>query len=203
MNKKQIFIIHGGKTFPNRKDYLNHLRNKKVFLEKKKKWRNEYLDKELGNKFKIIRPRMPCKKNARYEEWKIYFERYFPFLKDGIILIGYSLGGIFLAKYLSENKFSKKISGIYLIATPFDDSINKEKLCGGFRLKDNLSLIEENCQNIKLFFSEDDDIVPVSHAQKYKNKLKESEVIICKNKNGHFQVSEFPELVEYIKKENK
>jgi hypothetical protein len=201
MNKKQIFIIHGGKTFSKRKDYLENLKEKHVSLEKRERWREEYLDQELGSKFQIIRPRMPCKKNAHYEEWKIYFERFISLLRDDIIFIGYSLGGVFLAKYLSENKFPKKIKGLYLVAAPFDDSIEEEELCNGFELRDNLSLIEENCSNIKLFFSEDDNIVPISHAQKYKDKISKAEIIICKNKNGHFQVSEFPELVRHIKDE--
>jgi hypothetical protein len=35
------------------------------------------------------------------------------------ILIGHSLGGSFLLKYVSEEKIGKTIAGIFLIATPY------------------------------------------------------------------------------------
>jgi predicted alpha/beta hydrolase family esterase len=72
-------------------------------------------------------------------------------------------------------------------------------LAGGFTIKSNLSLIEKNCKNIYLMFSEDDDVVPVSHAEKYRKKLKKAKIFIYKNKNGHFQVAEFPEIIRMIK----
>lgn len=71
---------------------------------------------------------MPNGNNAQYIEWKIWFERLLPFLNDGVILIGHSLGGIFLAKYLSENNFSIKVRAAILIAAPFDALGMKESL---------------------------------------------------------------------------
>ncbi|MBI2661865.1 alpha/beta hydrolase [Candidatus Woesearchaeota archaeon] len=204
MNKKiQVILIHGGMTFKNRKDYLHFLKTRKISLENKIRWSDDYLTKKLGNDFEIIRPRMPLSDNAEYKDWKIHFERYFPHLRDNIILIGSSLGGIFLAKYLSENKFPKKILSAYLICPPFDNSLQGEDLVGGFKLKLDLSLIEKNSKNLYLMFSKDDDVVPVAHAEKYRQKLKNAKIIIYKSKNGHFKVSEFPEIVEMIKKDVK
>ncbi len=199
-NKTQILMIHGGNTFKNRKDYLNYLKTKEVSIEKKIRWAEGYLDKELGDKFEIIRPSMPFKEDAKYTDWKIWFERYIPFLRDNVILIGGSLGGIFLAKYLSENKFPKKILATFLVCPPFDDTCFNEDLVGGFKLKSDLSLIEENSKDLYLMFSEDDDVVPVAHADKYKNKLKNAKFFIYKSKNGHFRITKFPEIVKIIKK---
>jgi len=199
----QIFIIHGGMTFKNRKDYLHFLKTRKISIEEKTYWSNEYLKKNLGRNFKIIKPRMPLSDNAKYEEWKICFERYFPYFKNNIILIGGSLGGIFLAKYLSEHKFPKKILATYLICPPFDDTLTGEDLVGGFKLKADLSLLEKNLKNLYLMFSKDDDVVPVSHAGKYGKKLKKAKIIIYKSKNGHFKISKFPEIVRMIKSDVK
>lgn len=198
-SKKQIFIIHGGMTFKNRKDYLHFLRTRKISIERKISWTGDYLDKELGKRFQIIRPRMPLQDNAKYEEWKINFERFFPLLKNNIILIGSSLGGTFLAKYLSEHKFPKKILAAYLICPPFDNTLTGEDLVGGFTLKSNLSLLEKNTLNLSLFFSKDDDVVPVSHTEKYRSKLSRAEIIIYESKKGHFNISKFPEIVKMIK----
>lgn len=182
-------MIHGGMTFRNRRDYLEYLKNRPVSIEKKVSWSGDYFDKELGMKFQIIRPRMPLQDNSKYKEWKIIFERHFPYPTDNIILIGSSLGGIFLAKYLSENRFPKKILSTYLICPPFDNTLEGEDLVGGFKLKSNLSLLERNSKNLILMFSKDDDTVPVAHAEKYKNKLGKANIIIYKSKNGHFKIS--------------
>lgn len=203
MKKIQVIIIHGGMTFKNKKDYINYLKTRSVSLKKKKVWALEYLDKKLGSNFEIIRPTMPLKENAKYEEWKIYFERFIPFLKNKVILIGVSLGGIFLAKYLSENKFPRKILSTYLVAAPFDGSHSNEDLVGGFGLKSNLSLMEKNSKNLYLLFSKDDECVPVYHAEKYANKLDNAKIIVYEDKNGHFMISEFPEIVKMIKRDVK
>ena len=147
------------------------LKTREILIDKKVGWSEKHLNDKLGKKFQIIRPRMPLQDNAKYADWKIHFERYFPYLRDNIVLIGESLGGIFLAKYLSENKFPKKILSVYLVCPLFDNSLPGEDLVGGFNLKSNLSLIENNCGNTVLMFSENDDVVPVIHAEKYKRKL--------------------------------
>lgn len=197
--KPQIFIIHGGTTFKNKKDYIDYLENRSISIEKKVSWSGEYLDKKLGKDFEIIRPRMPLQEDAKYEDWKIFFERHFPYLRNNIILIGSSLGGIFLAKYLSENKFPKKIMATFMICPPFDNTLEGEDLVGGFKLGKDLSLIEENSKRTYLMFSKDDLCVPVSHAEKYRKKLNKSEIIIYESKNGHFKIAEFPEIVKIIK----
>lgn len=197
--KPQILMIHGGMTFKNQKDYLSYLKNKDIKLDKKPRWSEDYIDKELGKKFQIIKPRFPLQDNAKYEDWKVWFERYIPFLNNNVILVGGSLGGIFLAKYLSENKFPKKLLSVYMICPPFDNTVMGEDLVGGFKLKSDLSLIEKNCKDVTLMFSADDDCVPVSHAEKYRNKLKDSKIVIYKSKNGHFKISKFPEIVKMIK----
>lgn len=200
MKKKvQILMVHGGMTFKNKADYLRFLKTRPISIEKKIRWSEEYFDKELGKGFEIIRPRMPLQDYAKYHDWKIYFERHIPYLRNYIILIGGSLGGIFLAKYLSEHKFSKKILSTYLICPPFDNTITGEDLVGGFKLKSDLSLIERNSKNLYLLFSKDDNTVPVSHAEKYRKKLKNAKIIIYKSKNGHFKIPKFPEIVHMIK----
>lgn len=186
-------------TFKSEKDYLHYLRTKKVSVKKKVYWAGDYLEKSLGRKFEIIAPRMPLQDNAKYRDWKIIFERHVPILGSDFILIGSSLGGIFLAKYLSENKLPKKALSVYLVCPPFDNTLPGEDLVGGFKLKADLSLIEKNCRNLHLLFSKDDDVVPVSQAEKYKKKLKNAHVVVYKSKNGHFNVQKFPEIVKLIK----
>lgn len=195
-------MIHGGMTFKNEKEYLHWLKTRKVSIEKRSYWAAD-LEKKLEKKFEIIRPRIPKQDDAKYGDWKIVFERYLPLLRKDFILIGSSLGGIFLAKYLSEQKLSKKALSVYLVCAPFDNSLPSEDLVGGFKLKANLSLIEKNCKNLHLLFSKDDDIVPASHAEKYKKKLPNTHIVVYKSKKGHFTVPTFPEIIKMIESETK
>lgn len=202
MAKIDILYIHGGMTFRNQKSYLKFLsRDKDIYLEDKITWTGKYLTEKLGKKTRIIRPKMPLADNARYIDWKIYFERYLPSLNKKYILIGQSLGATFLAKYLSENKLVRKALAVYLVAPPFDNTLTGEDLVGGFNLKSNLSLISKNTDKLVLMFSRDDDCVPLSHSKKYREKLPEAIIKIYKNKKGHFKITKFPEIVNMIKKD--
>lgn len=188
-------------TFKNYDDYIYYLKNRKVSIEEKVKWNGNYLKDELKNYCKVIKPKMPCSENVNYKEWKIHFERFFDLLGEKIILVGSSFGGTFLCKYFSENIFPKKIIALYLICPAFDDTMIGEDLAGGLELKEDLSLINKNCSDIKFFFSKDDDCVPISHADKYKNKLPNANYFIYESKNGHFNVEEFPEIIKIIKED--
>ncbi len=196
--KKQIVVIHGGTTFDSYDEYIHFLKTVEVSLEylKKKSWKNS-LQEKLGDDFDVVRLQMPNKINAKYDEWKIYFERYISLFDDEVILIGHSLGGIFLAKYLAENKYPKKIMATYLIAAPYDD-IGLDESLGDFVLPTSLSGMSQQSKRILVISSEDDPIVPIEHAEKYKTQLPNVEVIIFKDKQ-HFSQAEFPELVEHIK----
>lgn len=204
-HKIQIVHIHGGMTFKNRADYLSFLKNRPISLIKRKKWSTDYLDEKLGRAYEIIHIRMPLPENAKYEDWKIYFERHFEFLRPGVILLGNSLGAIFLAQYLAEEKFPKKIGATYLVAAPYDNTTIGEDLVGGFGFNrsSDLSLIQKNSPKLTLFFSQDDDCVPIDHAEKFRAKLPQANIVIYKSKNGHFDVPTFPELVKMIQEDIK
>src|SRR3989344_3659970 len=104
--KTQIVVIHGGDTFDTYEQYLSFLKNYKIdferFRENKKDWKATLAEK-LGENYEVISHSMPNKRNAKYIEWKIWFEKFIPFLNPEVILVGHSLGGAFLAKYFSEN----------------------------------------------------------------------------------------------------
>lgn len=198
--KTQLLFIHGGMTFKNRRDYLDFLQNKEISLEKKKYW-IEDVEKKMGDTLEIIRPRMPLQDNARYEDWEIFFRRYLPYLRKGSILVGSSLGGIFLAKYLSENKLTRRPLSVYLICPPYNNDIPTEDLVGGFRLKSDLSLLEKSCKYLHLWFSSDDEVVPLAQMDKYTRKLKKAEFRVFDDVNGHFKVEKFPAFIKSLKKD--
>lgn len=199
MEKIHVLVVHGGMTFKNEKDYLHYLKTKSISIEKKSHWAPDWLEKNLGRKFQVITPRMPLPERAEYRDWKMMFERYLPLLNDRFVLIGSSLGGVFLAKYLSENTLKRKALATYLVCPPFDNTLPGEDLVGGFNLGSDLSRINKNSEKLHLFFSQDDDVVPVAHAEKYRKALSSAQITIYKSKHGHFKISTFPEIVKAIK----
>ena len=196
--KKQIVVIGGGDTFKTYKEYVAFLKNYKLNFEKLKikRWK-ESLGERFGNSFEVIFPRMPNSMNAKYKEWKIMFEKLFPFLNNNLILLGHSLGGIFLAKYLSENKFPKKIKATFLVSAPYEAK-NKKHSLGDFTLPKRLDKFRRQGGKIFLYYSKDDKVVPFSDMEKYIKALPETEAVIFK-KRGHFDQTEFPEIVRKIK----
>ncbi len=198
--KKQVFIIHGGDTFKTYEEYLLFLKDWEIDFEKykenKKNWKIN-LQEELGDEFEVIAPKMPNKINAKYLEWKIWFEKFIPYITEGVILVGHSLGGSFLVKFLSENDMPKKIRGTFLVAPVYDEDSDDYSLAD-FKLPDNLSGFEKQGGQIFIYHSEDDPVVPFNNLGKFKEKLISAKTIIFKNKQ-HFGQEKLPEIVKDIK----
>lgn len=195
--RQQVLVIHGGTTFDSYEKYLEYLKNEEIYLDrlKQKGWK-ENLQESLGNDFDVILAKMPNKNNAKYIEWAIYFNNLVPLLDDDLILVGHSLGGIFLAKYLSENLLPKKIKALILIAAPFDN-VNQEESLDSFNLLADLGNINRQCENIFLIHSKDDNIVEYKQSIKYEKELTNSTLITFENKR-HFGQETFPEIKELI-----
>ncbi len=197
--KKQVVAIHGGDTFDTYEEYLLFLKTFEVDLEyfKNTKGWKDVLDQALGSEYEVIRPRMPNASNAKYSEWKIWFEKLIPLLEDGVILIGHSLGGIFLAKYLAENIFPKKIRATFLVAAPFDSS-DADYSLADFTLPASLSKLTLQGGAITLYHSSDDGVVPFGDFEKYKKVLPGAAAVAFADRQ-HFNQETFPELVRAIK----
>lgn len=194
--KKQVVIIHGGTTFDTYEEYFDYIGSYELTLEKltRTDWKDS-LGSQLPD-FEIIYPKMPNARNARYSEWKIWFEKLLPILSANVVLVGHSLGGIFLAKYLSENKFQKNISSLHLVAAPYNADVIKESLTD-FALEktvENLSL----CTNtIFLYQSKDDQVVAFADVEKYMRDIPSATLVSFENR-GHLTQETFPELIKNI-----
>lgn len=194
--KNQVVVIHGGDTFETHEEYLNFLRGFEIDIERyklnKSDWK-PWLRQKLAEKYEVILPIMPNKSNAQFEEWKLWFEKLIPFLNDKVILIGHSLGGIFLAKYLAENRFPKKIKAVFLVGAIYDKDGEGYPVLS-FSLPSTLNL---HTDKVYLYHSKDDSVVPFSALGQYKTALPDAQTRIFEDR-GHFNQEEFPELVQDI-----
>ncbi|MFA6432688.1 MAG: alpha/beta hydrolase [Candidatus Paceibacterota bacterium] len=199
--RKQVILIHGGNAYDTYQEYISDLKKCPVDREDfksedKNKWK-ENLGIDLGSDFELFYPEMPGKRwNGKYSEWKIWFERLLRFVDKGAVFVGHSLGGIFLAKYFSENKDTKKSAGIFLIAAPFCNT-NKEKMAD-FILPKKLTKLNDLGDRLHLYHSKDDPLVKFADFKKYVTFLPKAQIKIFKDR-GHFRQEKFPELVKDIK----
>lgn len=181
-------------------DFLTKLKERKVTREDFKSrtdWKDD-LEVKLASDFEVFTPKMPNRDNAKYVAWKIWFDKLLPYLENDLTLLGSSLGGLFLVKYLSENMFPKKIKGLILVAVPYNGMDNKYNLDTDFSFNDNFEQIDDQVEQVLLFHSTEDKVVPFSDSQIYRDRLSNA-LLVAFNNRGHFNVDAFPELVEKIK----
>lgn len=193
---QQIVVIHGGDAFDTYEEYLQSLREKEISLERMraKDWKGN-LGRDLGDGFDVLAPRMPNSQNARYAEWKMIFDKIAALLDNEVILIGHSLGGLFLAKYLAENSFPKQIKATILLAPPFT---TPENPIVDFVLPEDLALLQQQGGKILLYQSSDDPVVNPEDIKQYAKKLPEATLREFSDR-GHFNQESLPEIIEDIK----
>lgn len=200
--KKQVVFIGGGDSYTNYEDYVRALENaplRNPTGKKTARW-TDTLRADLGDDYELYMIAMPNTDNAVYNEWKIWFEKHFEHLRDDVILVGWSLGGMFLAKYLAENTPTFRLGGLFLLAAPcgaYDDGSGND--CGSFRFDPKiLGPALGSGEGIIIMQSEDDFVVDPEHGRLYKEMLPKAELVMFKDKN-HFLVEEFREFVERVK----
>ena len=151
--KKQVLFIEGGG---------NHGYEADLKLV-------DSLQKALGKNYKISYPQMQTDEAAPDFSWLKQIGEEIDKLKDDVILVAHSLGASLLLKYLSENKVSKKLAGIFLVSTPFWSG--KEDWMRGLKLQKDFG--ENIPKNSRIFFyhCRDDKEVQFDHLASYRQKL--------------------------------
>jgi uncharacterized protein len=156
MKQRQILFIQGGGAGAYREDraLVGALRH------------------ALGTGYEIRYPQMPREEDPGYELWQRRLARELGALRPGTLLIGHSLGGSFLLKFLSEEKMDAEIAGLFLIATPYWGG-------EGWRYEgyEKVALFEGSqawwprLGPIFIYHARDDEVVPFAHMELYANKF--------------------------------
>ncbi len=197
----QCLVVHWGEAFDTEEQYYAFLEARELDPSKptRGKWRDR-LKHALSPQRQVFLPQMPSPQHATYRAWKIWFEKHLPYFGDEkIVLIWSSLGGWFLCKRLSENKFPKKIDQLHLVAAVIHkDGLNGESF-GDFQFDHKyLSHLEQQCNEIFIYHSRDDEMVPYAQAELLKTYLPKAQLCTFETR-GHFLQPAFPELLEHMR----
>lgn len=125
----------------------------------------------LGKTYDVNYPELTSDDSKPDFDWTKQIADKIAAYKDDFIIVAHSFGASMLLKYISENKASKHITGVFLLATPFWDG--KEDWQKGFILKSNFA--DRLPKDIPLHFyhCKDDEEIPFSQFEHYKQKVKQ------------------------------
>ncbi len=92
-------------------------------------------------------------------------------LNDEVYLIGHSLGGTSVLRYLENKTHKFKVSGSILISTPIEKTDNKD-LDNFFDPDFDFGSVQSNCINFSVIHGDKDTFVPIIQAEKIAHILR-------------------------------
>ncbi len=145
-----------------------------------------YLQSELAKEYELHAPLMPNPENPSYAAWKEALRKEFALLRDGVVLVGHSLGGSVLLKMFAEQKISVKAAGLLLLAAPkwgADEDWQSEE----YALPQSIAAISPVLPKVILYHSKDDPVVSFRHAELYLQDIPGAELRTFMDKGHYFQ----------------
>lgn len=153
-------------------------------------------------KINCIVPDFPSPIKQDYNSWQTILKAYLDigYITEETSFIAHSLGGIFITKFLIENKI--KIKKLITVAgfnnIKFSDN---NDLYDSFYLSDEeLKNVKDYCKKIICIYSNNDPYVLLSKAEEFANEINAEKCLI--KEAGHFNkkygYDKFTEILRYI-----
>jgi uncharacterized protein len=124
------------------------------------------LERELGPGYEVQCPQMPDEENSPYAAWKAEIEGRLAAMKGSVALVGHSVGGSVLLKYLCDVRPPRQLLGLLVIAGPYWGASD-------FWHSDELALPADAAKRLAgdwpviFYHSRDDEVVPFAHLALY------------------------------------
>jgi uncharacterized protein len=130
----------------------------------------ESLRGALGPAWEVRYPRMPLDDEAGYHDWVERIAAALPSPGDELVLVGHSVGGSVLLRYLCDEPPAAPVTVLAVLAAPFwgaDDfwQWDEARLPGA--AAERLSVLPR----ILLYHARDDEVVPFAHLAMYGARL--------------------------------
>jgi predicted alpha/beta hydrolase family esterase len=179
--KKEIFFVHSAGPQNDQSGSNNFV---------------AHLSRSLGDDYVMHYPMMPEPENPRYVAWKMELQSVLPVGGNKAVLIGHSLGGSVIVKYLSEGLCQMPLAGLFLVGTPYWGT--RGWAMEEFMFQRDFQAKLPAIDKIFIYHSRNDNWVPYSHAQFYSKALPGS-VLRTLDGDQHEFDKGLPVLVEDIK----
>ena len=156
----------------------------------------KHLRQSLGSAYRVSCPAMPAPTKPSYERWKNELERLLQSDSSPPILVGHSLGGSVLLKYISEHRPGIPAAGLFVVAAPYWGSTGwkvKE-----FALRKSFARSLPKALRIYLYQSRDDEEVDIEHLLRYSKAIPRATVRILDGGGHSFKEGLLP-LAEDIR----
>lgn len=206
--KQQCIFINGWVPKENFRDYNTMLKMLEYnpYEEYFENW-NKTLGEKLGEDWEYFRTPFHDKDFADYEAWKIMFEKMIPYLNPEITIVTTSLGGSFILKYLWENDgiFDEKswkkikIQKLFLLAAAIEDTPDEKLWSFTFNLEEVYTRVSRWCEQIYIYHSSDDSVVPIEQSLKLNSYFPEAVFRQFYDRWHFYLETEIPELIDDIK----
>jgi uncharacterized protein len=119
----------------------------------------------LGSICELRAPLMPDPDNPSYAPWKDRLAGELGAIRSDVLLVGHSLGGSVLTKYLAEERCDQSIAGLFLVAAPCFGAPGWEH--DEFMLLDSAAPALAAIKQVGLYYTRDDTVVPLEHMALY------------------------------------
>lgn len=162
-----------------------------------------WLKEELESRgHRVFIPKFPDpRKDNHLEDWLKVLEAYKEYINESTILIGHSLGGLFLLRVLE--RLEKKVAAAFFISPPAGVKpikyfVSDEKFSG---FEFDWEKIRKGAKYFKVYHSDNDPYISLANGQKVADELEVSLAFIpnAGHLNAEAGFTEFPQLLEDIR----
>lgn len=154
-----------------------------------------YLQEQLGSDYEVLAPDMSDPNHPRYLPWRDQIEQELGKFDADVLLIGHSLGGSMLLKYLAEGTNPRPIAGMFLVAVPYWGKQDWEL---EYAVPDDFASHLPTIRQLFLYHSRSDEEVSFSSLCRYQEKLPQAIVRVLDGKQHSFTEG-LPLLAQDIK----
>ena len=142
-----------------------------------------YLQEQLGSDYRVLAPDMPDPDHPRYLARRDQIEQDLGKLDAAVLLIGHSLGGSMLLKYLAEGTYQKPIAGMFLVAVPYWGKQDWEL---EYAVPEDFASHLPPIRHLVLYHSRSDEEVPFASLLRYQEHLPQATVRVLDGKHHSF-----------------
>ncbi len=185
---EKIYYVHGWASNPSDPVWVSWLRKE---CEKRK--------------IEFVGLKMPNPGKPKINEWVTFLDKNIKDINENCFLFGHSIGCQAILRYMEKLPKNTKVGKCIFVAgwfnlleNTYEDENDKRIGKPWMEIPIDFEKIKKHTNKFLAIFSDDDDCVPLSDADIFKEKLNAK--IIVKNNEGHFDdTKEIKEIIEFIK----